>query len=82
MLSLDKNPFSWNGRGNISGLIGALSLTTQDGSGIPVENLSEDIEVSTVLEVLLKDVITCLDPAHCADCRDTRPNFQQHEVMK
>ncbi|XP_037542039.1 polycystic kidney disease protein 1-like 2 [Nematolebias whitei] len=45
MLSLDKNPFSWNGRGNISGLIGALSLTTQDGSGIPVENLSEDIEI-------------------------------------
>ncbi|KAM7380789.1 hypothetical protein PAMP_004062 [Pampus punctatissimus] len=45
MLSLDKNPFSWNERGNISGLIGALSLTTKDGSGIPVENLSEYIEI-------------------------------------
>lgn len=46
MLSLNKNPFSWNERGNISGLIGALSLTTQGGSDIPVENLNENIEVS------------------------------------
>lgn len=46
MLSLDKNPFSWNERGNISGPIGALSLATKDGSDIPVENLSEDVEVS------------------------------------
>lgn len=46
MLSLNKNPFSWNKSGNISGLIGALSLTTIDGSNIPVENSSEDIEVS------------------------------------
>ncbi|XP_041858595.1 polycystic kidney disease protein 1-like 2 [Melanotaenia boesemani] len=45
MLSLDKNPFSWNEGGNISGTIGALSLTAKNGSGIPVENLSEDIEV-------------------------------------
>ncbi|XP_047457946.1 polycystic kidney disease protein 1-like 2 [Mugil cephalus] len=45
MLSLEKNPFSWNERGNISGLTGALSLTTKDGSSIPVENLSEDIEI-------------------------------------
>lgn len=46
MLSLEKNPFSWNERGNISGPIGALAFTTKDGSNIPVENLSEDIEVS------------------------------------
>lgn len=46
MLSLNKNPFSWNERGNISGLIGALSLTAQGGSDIPVENLNENIEVS------------------------------------
>ncbi|KAF6734272.1 Polycystic kidney disease protein 1-like 2 [Oryzias melastigma] len=45
MLSLAKNPFSWNEKGNISGLIGSLSLSTEDGSGIPVENLSEDIEI-------------------------------------
>ncbi|TKS67513.1 Polycystic kidney disease protein 1-like 2 PC1-like 2 protein [Collichthys lucidus] len=45
MLSLDKNPFSWNDQGNISGLVGALSLTRKDGSDIPVENLSEDIEI-------------------------------------
>ncbi|XP_076603671.1 polycystin-1-like protein 2 [Chaetodon auriga] len=45
MLSLDKNPFSWNDRGNISGQIGALSLTAKDGSSINVENLSEDVEI-------------------------------------
>ncbi|XP_071328687.1 polycystin-1-like protein 2 [Trachinotus anak] len=45
MLSLDTNPFSWSERGNISGLIGSLSLTTRDGSSIHVENLSEDIEI-------------------------------------
>ncbi|XP_070832678.1 polycystin-1-like protein 2 [Chaetodon trifascialis] len=45
MLSLDKNPFSWNERGNISGQIGALSLTAKDGSSINVENLSEDVEI-------------------------------------
>ncbi|KAM3607032.1 uncharacterized protein V6R79_000867 [Siganus canaliculatus] len=45
MRSLDKNPFSWNKRGNISGTIGALSLTTKAGSSIPVKDLSEDIEI-------------------------------------
>ncbi|XP_068186396.1 polycystin-1-like protein 2 [Antennarius striatus] len=45
MLSLDKNPFSWNERGNISGVIGALSLSKTDGSNIVVENLNEDIEI-------------------------------------
>ncbi|KAM6934543.1 polycystin-1-like protein 2 [Xenentodon cancila] len=45
MLTFDKNPFSWNERGNISSLIGVLSLTTKNGSGISVENLSEDIEI-------------------------------------
>ncbi|XP_071389094.1 polycystin-1-like protein 2 [Centroberyx affinis] len=45
MLSLKKNPFSWSGSGNISGLIGALSLARENGSNIPVENLTEDIEV-------------------------------------
>ncbi|XP_062287305.1 polycystin-1-like protein 2 [Scomber scombrus] len=45
MMSSDKNPFSWNERGNISGLVGHLSLTTKDGSNIPVENLKNDIEI-------------------------------------
>lgn len=45
MLCVDKNPFSWNERGNISGKIVALSLTTKDGATIRLENLSEDIEV-------------------------------------
>ncbi|KAK2906286.1 hypothetical protein Q8A73_010229 [Channa argus] len=45
MLSLNKSPFSWNERGNISGPIGGLSLTTTDGTGIPVKNLTENIEI-------------------------------------
>lgn len=59
MLSLDKNPFSWNEKGNISGQIGGLSLTRQDGSRIPVENLSEDIEVSVAVEQYLGIVLNC-----------------------
>lgn len=65
MLSLDKNPFSWNDQGNISGLVGALSLTRKDGSDIPVENLSEDIEVSEAtkqpqqLHRLVYTVLSC-----------------------
>lgn len=47
MLSLAKNPFSWKDGGNISSLIGSLSLTTPGGSNIPVEELSKDIEVSS-----------------------------------
>ncbi|XP_034430206.1 polycystic kidney disease protein 1-like 2 [Hippoglossus hippoglossus] len=45
MLSLDKNPFSWNEGGNISGQIASLSLTTKDGSTIHIEDISEDIEI-------------------------------------
>ncbi|XP_055361208.1 polycystic kidney disease protein 1-like 2 [Betta splendens] len=45
MLSLKNNPFSWNGNGNISGSIGGLTLTTAQNSRIPVENLTEDIEI-------------------------------------
>lgn len=48
MMTLDKNPFVWNESGNISGVVGALSLAAQDGSLITVENLSEDVEVSSV----------------------------------
>ncbi|KAM4608650.1 polycystin-1-like protein 2 [Polymixia lowei] len=52
MLSFEKNPFSWRESGNISSVIGTLSLTREDGSNIPVEDLTEDIEVSasTVVE--------------------------------
>lgn len=56
MLTLDKNPFSWNERGNISGMVGALSLTAQDGSLITVENLSEDIEVSSVASTMVENL--------------------------
>lgn len=48
MMTLDKNPFVWSDSGNISGVVGALSLAAQDGSLITVENLSEDVEVSSV----------------------------------
>lgn len=48
MLTLDKNPFVWKESGNTSGAVGALSLAAQDGSLITVENLSEDMEVSSV----------------------------------
>lgn len=55
MLTLDKNPFAWNERGNISGMVGALSLAAQDGSLITVENLSEDIEVSSVATTIVEN---------------------------
>lgn len=55
MLTLDKNPFAWNEGGNISGVVGALSLATQDGSLITVENLSEDIEVSSLAATMAED---------------------------
>ncbi|KAL1007239.1 hypothetical protein UPYG_G00083860 [Umbra pygmaea] len=45
MLSFEKNPYSWREGGNISGAMGSLSLTREDGSVIPVENLSEEIEI-------------------------------------
>lgn len=45
MLSFEKNPYSWSEGGNISGAMGSVSLTRQDGSAHPVENLSEEIEV-------------------------------------
>lgn len=68
-MSLDKNPFSWNERGNISGLIGALSLTTKDGSVIPVENLSENIEVSAqqrgIFTELVYNVLSCQEHVFC-----------------
>ncbi|XP_024275138.1 polycystic kidney disease protein 1-like 2 [Oncorhynchus tshawytscha] len=45
MLSFEKNPYSWSEGGNISGAMASVTLTRQDGSAIPVENLSEEIEI-------------------------------------
>ncbi|XP_055755421.1 polycystic kidney disease protein 1-like 2 [Salvelinus fontinalis] len=45
MLSLKKNPFSWSEENNITGTVGSVSLTRGDGSVIPIENLSEEIEI-------------------------------------
>uniref|UniRef100_A0AAZ3R941 Polycystic kidney disease 1 like 2a n=1 Tax=Oncorhynchus tshawytscha TaxID=74940 RepID=A0AAZ3R941_ONCTS len=41
----EKNPYSWSEGGNISGAMASVTLTRQDGSAIPVENLSEEIEI-------------------------------------
>ncbi|XP_036400112.1 polycystic kidney disease protein 1-like 2 [Megalops cyprinoides] len=45
MMSFGVNPFSWSGDDPISGTVGALSLTREDGSVIPVGNLTNDIEI-------------------------------------
>ncbi|XP_037401275.1 polycystic kidney disease protein 1-like 2 [Pygocentrus nattereri] len=45
MLSFEKNPFSWSEGEPISGAVGSLSLTRENGSVIPVSNLNEEIEI-------------------------------------
>lgn len=45
MMSFEKNPFVWNQDEEITGTVGSLSLTRDNGSVIPVENLDEEIEV-------------------------------------
>ncbi|XP_020344471.2 polycystic kidney disease protein 1-like 2 [Oncorhynchus kisutch] len=45
MLSFKKNPFSWSEENNITGTVGSVSLTRGNGSVIPIENLSEEIEI-------------------------------------
>uniref|UniRef100_A0A669CHB8 Polycystic kidney disease 1 like 2a n=1 Tax=Oreochromis niloticus TaxID=8128 RepID=A0A669CHB8_ORENI len=53
MLNLDVNPFCWKVGWDISRFVGSLSLTTKEGSVIPVENLSEDIQVSVATDLFL-----------------------------
>ncbi|TRY93276.1 hypothetical protein DNTS_021652, partial [Danionella cerebrum] len=45
MTSYEINPFSWSEGQQISGSVGSLSLTRKNGSEIPVENLTEEIEI-------------------------------------
>ncbi|KAI4875931.1 hypothetical protein NFI96_034519 [Prochilodus magdalenae] len=45
MLSFGINPFSWSKGDPISGVVGGLSLTSENGSIIPVTNLNKEIEV-------------------------------------
>ncbi|KAM8857141.1 polycystin-1-like protein 2 [Synchiropus picturatus] len=45
VLSFSKNVFSWNKRGNISGVIGSLTMTTKNGTVLPLRDLKEDIEI-------------------------------------
>ncbi|XP_030620641.1 polycystic kidney disease protein 1-like 2 isoform X2 [Chanos chanos] len=45
MMSFGINPFSWSEGEPISGAVGGLSLTTENGSLIPVTNLPEEIEI-------------------------------------
>ncbi|KAJ8417701.1 hypothetical protein AAFF_G00225440 [Aldrovandia affinis] len=55
MMSFGENPFSWSEGDPITGTVGSLSLTREDGSVIPVGNLSKEIEIllprSTVAQV-------------------------------
>ncbi|TKS67505.1 Polycystic kidney disease protein 1-like 2 PC1-like 2 protein [Collichthys lucidus] len=70
MLSLDKNPFSWNDQGNISGLVGALSLTRKDGSDIPVENLTATMATTAYTMFLVRQFlfIFCFTRSTCDEC--------------
>ncbi|KAJ8247277.1 hypothetical protein GJAV_G00244460 [Gymnothorax javanicus] len=45
MMSFASNPFSWHKEEPISGTVGSLSLTREDGSVIAVANLSKEIEI-------------------------------------
>ncbi|KPP63740.1 hypothetical protein Z043_117975, partial [Scleropages formosus] len=45
MTSFGANPFSWSGGVPVSGVVGGLSLTREDGSVIPVGNLTTEIEI-------------------------------------
>ncbi|XP_051787973.1 polycystic kidney disease protein 1-like 2 [Erpetoichthys calabaricus] len=45
MTSFKVNPFAWAGENEISGALGGLSLTRDNGSIIPVKNLTEDIKI-------------------------------------
>uniref|UniRef100_A0A4W4GFP4 Polycystic kidney disease 1 like 2a n=1 Tax=Electrophorus electricus TaxID=8005 RepID=A0A4W4GFP4_ELEEL len=45
MLSFRQNPFSWSKGPPISGTVGSLSLTSENGSVIPVSDLTEEIEI-------------------------------------
>ncbi|MBN3294620.1 PK1L2 protein, partial [Polypterus senegalus] len=45
MTSFKVNPFAWAGENEISGALGGLSLTRDNGSIIPVKNLTQDIKI-------------------------------------
>ncbi|XP_066568584.1 polycystin-1-like protein 2 [Amia ocellicauda] len=45
MVSLGMNPYSWSEGESISGIVGGLSLTRENGSTIPVSNLTAEIEI-------------------------------------
>lgn len=51
MMSFEKNPYAWKEE-NITGTVGSLSLTRVNGTVIPVENLPDEIEVISILEIL------------------------------
>lgn len=52
MVSFDKNPYAWNNETDIIPTVASLSLSNDNGSVIPVENLSEEIEVSFLMVIL------------------------------
>ncbi|XP_067104833.1 polycystin-1-like protein 2 [Osmerus mordax] len=45
MMSFERNPFSWSEKADISGALGSVSLSRANGSVIPIENLTHEIEI-------------------------------------
>ncbi|XP_029968171.1 polycystic kidney disease protein 1-like 2 [Salarias fasciatus] len=45
MMSFDKNPFSWHDGGDVTGPVGALSVSDTDGVTIPVRDLCKAVEI-------------------------------------
>ena len=60
MLSLANNPFSWSQAGNISGVVGSLSISKENGLVIPIENLAEEIEVRAIRHVFMTESMNTL----------------------
>lgn len=57
MLNFALNPFPWREGEPINGVVASLSITRENGSVIPVSNLSEEIEVRWgffVLKIFIK----------------------------
>lgn len=49
MMSFGINPFAWSKEEGISGTVASLTITSDNGSAIPVENLDEEIEVQILM---------------------------------
>ncbi|XP_041917756.1 polycystic kidney disease protein 1-like 2 isoform X1 [Alosa sapidissima] len=61
MMTFETNPFCWNTAQSINGTVGALSLTQQNGSLIPVANLTNEIEIFLPRQLVAEVNSTFLD---------------------